>query len=84
MGAWASGELEHKRKLLYLPAGQPKHRPAANKTASKSIRHLARGRMVEAVRKLEVGQQASWAGASHAFGQRARIPAYWLGISPDD
>lgn len=83
MGTWASRELESKFKPLYQLAGQPEHRPAANQAASKRIRHLARERMVDAVRKLGAGQQVSWAGASHAFGQLARIPACRLDILPD-
>lgn len=84
MGAWASRELESKLKPLYQLGRQPEYRPVTNQATSKTIRHLARERMVEAIRKLGSGQQESWAGASHALGQLAKIPACWLDILPDD
>lgn len=84
MGAWVSRELESKFKSLYQLAGQPECRPVANQAASKRMRHLARGRMVEAVGKLWAGQQVSWAGASRALGQLARVLACWLDVLPDD
>ncbi|KAJ7419280.1 hypothetical protein WISP_54941 [Willisornis vidua] len=79
MGAWAAGELESKLEPLYQPANQTEHRPVANQAASNRIRHLAMGRMVEAVRKLGAGQPASWAGAS-------RVLASWfkLNLVPGD
>lgn len=78
---WGAGE----QAQAFLPASRTDRAQNRGKLSSpQEDKAFGRGRMVEAVRKAGAGQQASWAAASRALGQLARMSTCRLGISPDD
>lgn len=71
---WVPGHLgAGEQPQAALPAGQAARKPAANQAASKRIRASGQGENGGSCQ-----ETGSWAGASRALGQLARVPAWYL------